>query len=83
MATNGSNLVYSSSNGNVFQFNMFHPSYNNFGTNPIVNNNYENIPIASFVVDYSIPGISYHNDYHLLTPQNDIGNDRTQVGSYH
>lgn len=82
LATNGANVVYSTSYGNIFQFNLFHPISNNFGTNPISNNNFTNIPIADFFVSYLIPGFSYSNDYHLLNPQNFIGNDGTQIGIY-
>ncbi|PKP20919.1 MAG: hypothetical protein CVU04_02895 [Bacteroidetes bacterium HGW-Bacteroidetes-20] len=80
--TNGNALVYNINNGNIFQYNMFHPSTNNFGSNSISNNNYVNVPLIDFFVNQTLPTFNFSDNYHLVNPQNYIGNDGTQVGIY-
>ncbi|WP_372746772.1 hypothetical protein [Lutibacter sp.] len=74
----------SNGNGNTYKNNLFVSAAPNYGTSPILINNYLGVAQADIFVNQTGYAFDYTHDYHLQVPETYLGADNpaTQVGIY-
>ena len=78
------NNYISNGNGNTYKNNVFVSTAPNYGTSPILINNYLGVAQTAIFVNQTGNVFSYDHDYHLQDPATYLGDDEpaTQVGVY-
>ena len=70
------------SNGNIYNNNIFADANPTYGSNPIIINNYTNIPANETFINIINNTFDYVQNYGLVSPETYTGNDNSQVGIY-
>lgn len=80
--TNG--VILTTSNGNIFEKNVFTTANPNFDLGAIDNNNYKSVDLTTLYVNQTGHTFNYTHNYHLkpAAVSTYIGSDGTQVGIY-